>query len=52
MFAPFSPAPELHDLFMGTKTAAQAMPITNMRVQAILGRDQGLACKFGATLHL
>jgi ABC-type glycerol-3-phosphate transport system substrate-binding protein len=49
---PFSLAPELHDLYMGHKTAAEAMPSVNRRVQAILDRDQGLAKHFGARLHL
>jgi hypothetical protein len=40
------------DLYKGNKTAAEVMPSVNRKVQAILDRDQHLARKFGAKLHL
>jgi hypothetical protein len=49
---PWSPAPEMLDLYKGRKTAAQAMPIVNKRIQTLLDNDQKLAKKFGVTLHL
>ena len=50
--APYSPAPELYDMYKGRKTAAQAIPSVNQKVQALLDTDQSLARKFGAKLHL
>jgi ABC-type glycerol-3-phosphate transport system substrate-binding protein len=50
--APYSPAPELYDMYKGRITAAQAMPRVNRKVQALLDQDQALARKFGAKLHL
>jgi multiple sugar transport system substrate-binding protein len=52
MFTPWSPTPELRAMYMGNKTAAEAMPSVNRKVQAILTKDQALAHKIGATLHL
>jgi multiple sugar transport system substrate-binding protein len=49
---PYSLAPEMLEMYKGQKTAAEAMPSVNRKVQAILDRDQKLARKFGATLHL
>ncbi len=49
---PWSPAPEMLDLYKGRKTAAQAMPIVNKRIQKLLDNDQQLAKKFGVKLHL
>jgi ABC-type glycerol-3-phosphate transport system substrate-binding protein len=51
-FPPFGAATEMLDLFNGKKTAAEAMPIFNKRVQALLDTDQKLAQKLGATLQL
>lgn len=50
--SPWSPAPEMRDIYVGKKTAAQALPITSRRVQALLDKDQVLARKFGVKLHL
>ena len=50
--APYSLAPEILDLYKGNKTAAEVMPSVNRKVQAILDKDQQLARKFGAKLHL
>jgi multiple sugar transport system substrate-binding protein len=52
LFPPFGAATELLDVFNGKTTAAQAMPVFNKRVQALLDTDQKLAKQLGATLHL
>lgn len=51
MSPPFSTDPDLLDLFKGSKTAAQAMPLVNRRVQALLDSDQALMKKYGMPLH-
>jgi ABC-type glycerol-3-phosphate transport system substrate-binding protein len=50
--SPYSPAPELYDMYKGKKTAAQAIPSVAQKVQAYLNQDQQLARKFGVKLHL
>jgi hypothetical protein len=52
LFPPFGAATELLDLFTGKKTAEEAMPDANKRIQAILDADQKLAQELGATLQL
>ena len=52
VISPYSPAPELYQMYKGQKTAAQVMPSVNRKVQALLDQDQATARKFGAKLHL
>lgn len=49
---PYSPAPELYDLYKGRTTALKALPSVSQKVQKYLDQDQQLARKFGAKLHL
>jgi multiple sugar transport system substrate-binding protein len=51
-FPPFGAAIEMLDVFNGKKTAAQALPTFNKRIQAVLDTDQKLAKRLGATLTL